>query len=765
MKIRALFVFLTTASLSLFVLAPAFTARADNARSLDGVGDDYQPLDARQKEIANTVVDKLVERIKALKPKYPELEKFGDSPYFTRGDGEFRYDYKIEKVMVNGKPQARALPGGCGIYFRLYALDAPMSDWTDYYGWASTGGDRAGITSELAIAIHRKSASENSHADSMNEKQISLPGRTINFVGGGRATDPRMDLSEVILNAEQKEMDTTFAQLTSEYLLSKKGFALDTPSLLDAAENRDAGIGKDALTALRFRALSPDQLARLRQSFHDGKIPVGNAWIGIQIIEEKDHSDLPAFLSDLVTISLETEQAGEDTFQRTPFFGEPWSSDARTVRLSVLGALQDGDPADLDPAGKILAADTALENRIQALAYVSTQPGAAAQKLLIGPLQNSFRSIQVEAAQECGQQKIMSAVDGLRLLLGSSSAKVRTAAAQALGQLGQAVPNPVPVPPLPDSARAIAAALWAHGLNDEDFLVVHALPWPDAALMPSLDANTLKITVKAYVFPKDKFEFPWAHTTPPGPFLLAAAIKFKQDDLARQIYGRMCDQFESDDEAQAAGMSALGWDRFSVALNEFHSRNDQAAASQFPQVIAFSDVARPFTLLSIYVKQSTELLHYLQTKLPEKETPEPAPSDTADYVNYWIGRLKDCDGEHPSEAGEKIRALGLRAMPMLIDAITDKTPTRNFSYGRSYLPQRDLVYVGDAAKNIIFVIGHDYGLKPPGFQQGDNFAQAELQEKLRAWLKTIPADATPLPPGKRERRLLHPAGEYDWGDD
>ena len=712
-------------------------ARADYARSVDEVGDDYQPLDAHQKEIANTVIDKIIERIKALKPKYPELEKFGEAPYFTRGDGEFRYDYKIQKVMVKDKPQAKALRGGCGIYCRLSAEGSPVNTWYQYYRWASFGGDRAGITQDLSVSVFH--TSDDDEVDSL--------------------------LFQAIQNAEQKEMEGSLAHLTSEYLLSKKGIALDTPALLEAAENSNASTGSDALTALQFRVLTRDQVVRLQQAFHDGKIPVGDGQLLIQIVDKQDHSDLPAFLDDVIAVSLASEQVGTDTFQRTPFFNEAWASDARSLRRDMIPLdFKDGDPAYLDPAGKILVDDTALENRLHALDYVSRQTGDAAQKLLIGALQNSFRSVQVNAAEIIGEQKLLAGADALRSLLDSSSSKVRMAAAKALGQLGKPVPNPVPTPPMPDSARQIATALWQHGLKDEDFLIIHALPWPNAAYMPELDGDTLKIAAKAYISPKDEFEVPWAHKTPPGPFLFAAAIKFKEDELARQIYGRMCDKYETDDEALADGMSDLGWDRFSVALNEFHFKNDEAAAAQFPQVIAFSDVARPFTLLSIYIKQSTELLHYLQTKPPEKETPVPAPSETSAYVNYWIGQLKDCDGEHPSEAEENIRALGLKAVPMLIDAITDKTPTRNFTYARSYLPQRKLVYVGDVAKNIIFDIGQDYGLKSPGFQQGGNFTQAELQEKLRTWLKAIPADAKPLPE-KLDTDMMFPAGRYYWGDD
>src|ERR1700677_3210164 len=80
---------------------------------------------ADQKAITAKVIDKDIEEIKALKTKYPELEHFGEGSWFTRGEQDFRYDYKTEPVPSpqEDHPVCKALPGGCGMYFRLFPTE------------------------------------------------------------------------------------------------------------------------------------------------------------------------------------------------------------------------------------------------------------------------------------------------------------------------------------------------------------------------------------------------------------------------------------------------------------------------------------------------------------------------------------------------------------------------------------------------------------------------------------------------------------------
>ncbi len=203
-------------------------------------------------------------------------------------------------------------------------------------------------------------------------------------------------------------------------------------------------------------------------------------------------------------------------------------------------------------------------------------------------------------------------------------------------------------------------------------------------------------------------------------------------------------------------------DRFAEGLDQFHTKRDGEAMASLASVIALADLARPYSLLNTYVQQSQELIGYLKSKPPEDTSPEPDKANTAAYLKYWIARLKDSDGTNPSPAGENIRQVGLPALPFLIDSLGDKTLTRNFSYGRSYAPMRNFIYVGDACKNIIGVIARDYDLKLPGLLQqqyprvvtkGPPGQTPRLGQGHPARSKTRSAQQT-RPPSSRSRRSL-----------
>jgi len=739
---------------AMLLLGPVMLACLASVRA-----DDVQPLNARQIEIASTVTDDLINRLKALMPQYPELAKFGHAPEFTRSHSEFRYDYRVEKVPVAAGevPQERPLPGGCIIYFRLYpASDSPMlisspPELKDYSSGSSWGGERAGIGRLFSFLLYQKSY----HDHVPYDDRISAT------------------LNQTLMNVVNQEFETTFAQLTSEYDLARQGIGLDVPSLLAAAERQETNsadhpfetISENAFIALRFHKLTSEQLAQIRQGFHDGKYPLRSAWNACEIIEKQDSADLPGFLTDLIASSLKVERTGSDTFHLTPFTTfDPWSSDAGEARGVALAALQDGDLRYLPVAALLLSSDSMLDHRIDALDYIAKQPGDDAQKLILGALANSYRSVQAHAAEIAGGKKLTAAEPGLRALLASSAPKVRTAAVAAVKKLGFDVPVP-PALPLPDSPRQITATLWNLGLNQDDFIKNHVLISINTPLLPAFDDASVRKVIDTYAAADDRHPLlPWNQPVP-APFLLAAALKFQDEEAARRIYGYLCDNCETDDSILSDALNDLGWNRFAEGLNEFHLRHDDAALSHLAQVAALSSVAKSFSLLSVYIKESNELTNYLKTRPPETASPEPDRSETATYVKYWIGQLKDCDGSTPSPVGEKIRQIGLPALPYLIDAITDRTPTRNFSYWRSYMPERDFIYVGNAATTILDVIARDYGLNPPGTERGSRAATLAAQEKLRAWLKGIPPDAQLLPPKKRPPELLHPAGRYFWGDD
>jgi hypothetical protein len=715
--------------------------------------DEALPLDAEQRQIVRAVNDELIAGIKALKAKHPELARFGEAPEFSPVSGGFRYDYRVENVPVKSHevPQERALPGGGIIFFRLYSTDGlprvlttPGSqpfppELNDYGTWSSAGGARAGIEHFCML-------------------------------GFAPASDT---LQHEVMDLINHELDTTFARMTGEYNLAQEGIPLDVPSLLAAAADRTPpaenrpfeGISQNAFMVLRSRPLTPAQLARLRQGFREGKYPLRGADSACQIFQEQDGADFPGFLADLAAGSLQAERAGGDTFYLTPFTTfDPWASDAGEARRIVLAHLKDGDARYWPVAALLLTSDTVLDHRLGALDYLARQPGPGARQLILDALGNSYRSVQAYAAKIAADQKLPGAEAGLRALLASPSPKVRSTAVLALQKLGITVSAP-PEPPVPDSARQIADGLWGHGLDDDDFLKGHVLTNINAPLWPAFDDASLKKAIGSYTSATPhQPSLPWNHVVP-APFLLAAAFKLHNDEAARTVYGYLCDNDETDDDWSAAAADNLGWDRFAEGLDQFHRGDDAAATASFARVIALADMARPFSLLGIYVKQSRELTDYLKNPPPPAAGREPSPNDTAAYAKYWISRLSECDGSSPSPAGEKLRQLGLTAIPFLLAAAPDRTPTRNFSYGRSYEPARDFVYVGDAALTVLDVIARDYGLDPPRIPQRTVVVTPLLLEKLRAWAAALPADARLLPPEKRPPKLLYPAGRYFWGDD
>jgi hypothetical protein len=715
--------------------------------------DDAPLLDAGQQRIVRAVNDELIAGIEALKAKFPELARFGEAPEFRTVPGGFRYDYRVEKVTVTPRevPQERALRGGGIIFFRLYATDglphvmtAPGAqpfppELNDYGTWSSAGGARAGIEHFC-------------------------------FLGLSPGSDKLQDELKDLVN---HELETTFARMTSEYNLAQAGISLDVPSLLAAAadttpppDNRPfESISQNAFIVLRSRQLAPAQLAQIREGFREGKYPLRGADSVCQIFQEQDAADFPGFLDDLVSGSLKAEHAGGDTFHLTPFTTfDPWASDAGEARGIVLADLQDNDARYLPVAALLLTSDTVLDHRLGALDYLARQPEPGARALILDALANSFRSVQACAAKITADQKWPGAEAGLRVLLNSPAPKVREAAVLALRELGITA-NAPPEPPVPDSARQIVDGLWRQGLDDDDFLKAHVLTNINASLWPAFDDATLKKAIDQYTLATPRHPvLPWDQVVP-APFLLAAAVKLHDDEAARTIYGYLCDHYETDDEWSAAAADNLGWNRFAEGLDQFHRGEDDAAMASFAQVIGLAGIARPFSLLGIYIKQSQELTAYLKNRPPLTAGPEPSAKDTSAYAKYWIARLSECDGSRPSPAGEKLRQIGLPAIPFLLAAAADRTPTRNFSYWRSYEPSRDLVYVGDAALTVLYVIAQDYGLDPPRFPSRYVSVTPPLLEKLRAWAAAIPADARLLPPEKRPPKLLYPAGRYYWGDD
>jgi hypothetical protein len=167
------------------------------------------PLNDQQQGIVTEVTDKIIADIAALKGNYPQLEHFGEAPYFTRGLGEFRYDYQTRAASPTDTDRSHhALPGGCGMYFRLYPVNGAPTPWSRYFPWQSVGGDRAGITHEFYLTV-----------------------------GAGQER-LRRALGDIV----KTHQGDLFEKLMAEYLLKKHHVNLDADSVLRALESPDAEV-------------------------------------------------------------------------------------------------------------------------------------------------------------------------------------------------------------------------------------------------------------------------------------------------------------------------------------------------------------------------------------------------------------------------------------------------------------------------------------------------------------------------------------------
>ncbi len=622
----------------------------------------------------------------------------------------------------------------------------------DYVSGATSGGARVGISYEFRFALNRK------------------PGEKI-----GSYSDPADAALAASLNqAVQDESKGIFARLTSELLLTRQHVALDVPSLLAAAQSTVPGTDDDptgnlsynAIVALKFKTLTPRQWADFRQSLEAGKVHLTTFSVGEvdQLVQKYAAADRPEILLELAQASLRAEQAGGDTFQSTPLFGVAGASDARAVRGYILAQLHDGEPRNVPVSALLLVSDPDAQLRISALDYLARQPGAVAHARVLGALSGNYRGVEIEAAGIAGERKMADAVPALQRLLSASGSNVRSAAAAALRQLGRPAAAP-PIPPLPNDARRLAQKLTQRGLADDDLLLNHQLMNINAPLLPALDRTSVEQAIGSETSPESRQPGSLYLREPiPSQFLLAAALKLHDNAAAARIYDAMCDDFDTDELALDDATDKLGWDRLAEGLNEFHLHHDTIALPWLQQVLAMAALARPFSLLSVYLKQSTELSRYLQARGPEDHSPEPAQANRADYARYWIARLRDDDGIHPDPAAEKLREMELAGVPYLIDAVADRTPTRTFSYPRSYLPVRAFIYIGDDALALLDDIAQDYSTSLPVDFHNTSTLAPGYQDRLRAFFAELTSHPGP-PSAKRQPPILYPMGRYFWGDD
>ncbi len=686
-----------------------------------------ETLDEQQQQIIEQVMDEIIAGIEALKEKHPQLNRFGRMPEFTRGKYEFRYHFKLKETTSDeGATIAEDSADGCGIFFRLAAAGAPNSKWSNYYHWQSFGGGRAGIGHSLSINPARP--------------------------GGARSDHPlRIDVHQVVKHSLQ----TTFERLTSEYLVSKQGVALDNKSLLDEAEKLNSSVTKQALTILSFRELNDAELTRIRRGFRDKRYSLDLGYTALQLMQKKDQEHLPEFYADLVRITIDLELRGGDTFTRTPFFGQSRASTGRGVRSAVVDNIRKlKEDRFLSVARTILSEDPATQNRRTMLEYLSELKSEDAQSLMIAALANEFRSVQRRAAEIAGEQKVKKAVSQLETLMNSPSSITRIKAAEALEKLNALNEPPPPREGgVPASGRRIAKTLWEVGLSDADIMKISELRGGVEWKMTEVTVDTIRH--RAGLFPKQD--------DVARPFLLAAALKLEESRLAQDIYEAMCNYTESDTAVLDRAVTDLAWQRMLTGFDHFQRKQDKAALPMFEAVLSTKKRAKPHSRLASYVAQSETLVPEIKARLKTKKADAPDEDDRDAYINFWIAQIKDINGVQPGQpatpsiweeecrwsdipqppfASDRLRSIGKTALPSLVEVMDDQTPTRTVGYWRDFNPTRYLVTVGTAAQRVFYRICKDHGLDPPksltnAIRSRRTVKVAVLQDELRQWLENV----------------------------
>ncbi|MBU2101872.1 MAG: hypothetical protein KKF80_00600 [Candidatus Omnitrophica bacterium] len=769
----------------------------------------------KEKEIIARMVDKVIERLSELKEQYPELKHFNEPEYFTKGAGIFLYDYNTEAVIDSEKGflslYAKSLENGCAIYFRLYSWKDKSRDYLDYFfNTASVGASGVdGFGMELSITINK------------NREEVSGKIRKV--------------FDEVLRGEFYKSM--------TEYQLSRKELGTTKEDLLKLITDEDPSVSQKAIGLLAPHKLEAAELAQIRTLLKEGKVTFS---VVESILEKQDSEHLPEVYEIVFNMAMEVERSGKDDFVKTPFWGQGWASQARGMRYYIANVLsKSNDPRFINVASNILNNDTVTQHKLFVLDYLSNLPAETSENLLISALDSQDRSIQLKAIEIIGKKKIVNAAGKLKPLLNSFNVEVREKTKEALNILGVSYPMEESKRKLPEFAIMLSNMLWSVGLTEQDIMdacsvskcmtipcpppkdlqlpegyKVIELPdkceinYPDGSKswiqkgdstttywrvpMKTFDSQSIKSSVKLYLetSPEDSRRlfsnrpeslvgvdgrFMFGDVT--GIYLLAAALKLKDESLALSIYERLTKSYPSNEAMFEAGLNALAWKFLSRGIEYYQKKKDDDALKNLYALVPFEKYTKPHSYLDKCVKQAKNIGETIESRRKEGKIPIPQTQDQTVLIKYWISqikeingqqfsdpgfpsvffiwsdeenlktdkkfwekeikRMKDEEGIEPPFASHELESIGIAALPALFEAFRDKTLTRTVGWWRSYNPDRYIITVGGAAREIFTVICYDYGLVPPEFMEEKKFDLSIEENYLKAkkqfeeWYKKV----------------------------
>ncbi len=588
------------------------------------------------------------------------------------------------------------------------------------------------------------------------------------------------------------------------------------PTQDDLLSLYDQTLTSQIFRSLRGEKLTPAQLARIRAAVLARHYPLESLRALAGLLREQDQEHWPEMLLALLQSPLREPQA-PDVFPLSAMDGLSLASSGE-MRLEEIASKdfgrKDPDPR-LVPAARhalrsvflpVPGVATLPETLIRdsAMRYLSVVDTPESRTLLLELLDSPWRSVAGAAATLAGQRRMKEAAPGLHRLAASPSPQIRAVAMEALHALGEPAPAYIEPPETMAAANKMGSTLRTLGLTDA--MILHVLagtsgaistayrlypgkqrPDPFVALTDSwriqeLDAASVRKRAAQYhdgynrAIQESGIHFlPYHDMT--GPFLLAAAVAVNDPVIVRQVYADICDEFESDDDALQAGINYVARPIFSAGLDDFFLLDEVALAQDLRRLEMFAPYAPPGSELALLVRKGRKLATTNAQRIAHPPPTGPEPAETPGRIAHWIARLPEMHGaaypgwlwrEPPPQlsfskveadqgidARDFLRGLGRAALPALVEAVGDATPTRvkddpngsamvrmGAAWPDASVPAR-WVSVGEVAQAIIAKICEDASLPAPAFRISNLDPPFQTRERFRAWLKTLPPPATP----------------------
>lgn len=263
-----------------------------------------------------------------------------------------------------------------------------------------------------------------------------------------------------------------------------------------------------------------------------------------------------------------------------------------------------------------------------------------------------------------------------------------------------------------------------------------------------------------------------------GVYLLASAVKFKDKALASSLYRVIMDDHDSEETFREKTIIMIAWDNFRNGIEAYQRKDDDTAVKYLNAVL----LCEPYMtsnsyFISQYITTVKRIFESMELQKQESTIEMPDRGNKKAYRRYWIKKIKEINGKQYSQPGyptiwgahmvpygkrkpdfasDRLRELGIKVLPHLVNMFPDTTCTRTVGFHRDFKPSRYILTVGRAAQMIFKMVCADYGLDPPLMNLRTNYTDKKEFIRFKTvfylwYLKN--KDAKKLPASERKRNL------------